>query len=126
MASWIVSLLLFAQSDPVAEAVRALEAKQYPAAIAHLKGAAAKSPKDHQILFNLALAYSLNGQEELAVAEYVKVLELQPELYAAQLNLGILLHANKPDAALPYLEAARKAKPSEFSPAFYLAESLGR
>jgi tetratricopeptide (TPR) repeat protein len=124
---WILAFLLFAQEEPSAtEGLRALEAKNYQAAITHFKAAAEKNPKDHETLFHLALAYSLNGQEELSVEQYRKVLELKPGLYAADLNLGILLHATNPEAALPHLEAARKEKAGEFSPAFYLSEALAR
>ena len=121
---WLFAFLLFAQEEPAAEGLRALEAKNHAAAVTQLKAAAEKSPKDHEILFNLALAYSLNGQEQLATEQYRKVLELKPGLYAAELNLGILLQSQSPEAALPHLEAARKEKPREFSPAFHLGEAL--
>jgi Flp pilus assembly protein TadD len=114
MAWWMLAFLLLAQEEPSAEGLRALEAKNYAAAVAHLKAAAEKSPKDHEVLFNLALAYSLDGQEQLAAEQYRKVLELKPGLYAAELNLGILLHSSSPEAALPHLEAARKEKESDF------------
>jgi tetratricopeptide (TPR) repeat protein len=123
---WLLAFLLLAQGEPAAEGLRALEAKNYPAAVTHLKAAAEKSPSDVEVLFNLGLAYSLNGQEQLAVEQYRKILELKPGLYAAELNLGILLHSTSPEAALPHLEAARKEKAGEFSPAFYLAEALAR
>jgi tetratricopeptide (TPR) repeat protein len=126
MAWWMLAFLLLAQEEPSAEGLCALEAKNYAAAVAHLKAAAEKSPKDHEVLFNLALAYSLDGQEQLAAEQYRKVLELKPGLYAAELNLGILLHSSSPEAALPHLEAARKEKESDFSPAFYLADALSR
>lgn len=124
MVWWMVPLLLLAQEDPAAEGQKALEAKNYPAAITYLKSAVEKTPDDIASRFNLAFAYSLSGQTELAAQQYTKVLELKPGLYEAELNLGILLQPEHPDQALPHLEAARKEKPNQFAPAFYLAEAL--
>ena len=66
----------------------------------------------------------LNRDPE-AIASYKKVLELKPDLYEAQLNLGIvLLRSKQPAEAAQYLEAAAKQKPKEFRPAYNAALAL--
>src|ERR1700689_5658124 len=59
------------------------------------------------------------------VAEYKKALDLKPGLYAAELNLGILLIRDQQAAeAVSHLQAAAEQKPKEFRPREYLAEAL--
>jgi tetratricopeptide (TPR) repeat protein len=126
----VIAALLLQSASPTApdwqaEGLRALEQKNYPAAVEALTKAVAADPKDYSLHFNLALADSLAGRDAEGISEYRKTLELKPGLYQANLNLGILLLRDKQaEAALPLLEAARTAKPNEFRPAFYLAEGL--
>ena len=126
----VIAALLFQSASPTApdwraEGLRALEQKNYSAAIEALTKAVAADPKDYSLHFNLALADSLAARDADGIAEYRKTLELKPDLYQANLNLGILLLRNKQaEAAMPVFEAARAAKPNEFRPAFYLAEAL--
>lgn len=75
--------------------------------------------------FDLALQYSIDGKDALAIPEYRKVLELAPDLYEAHINLGqVLLRAKQPAEALPHLKRAREQKPGEFKPVYFLAETL--
>jgi len=75
--------------------------------------------------FDLALQFSIDGKDAEAIPEYRKVLELMPDLYEAQINLGqVLLRSKKPAEALPHLKRAHEQKPAEFRPAYYLAEAL--
>jgi len=125
----LVALLLQSAAAPApdwqSEGLKALEQKNYPAAIEALTKAVAAGPKDYAAHFNLALALSLAGRDPEAIAEYRKTLELEPGLYQADLNLGILLLRGKqPEAAVAVLDEAHAAKPNEFRPAFYLAEAL--
>jgi tetratricopeptide (TPR) repeat protein len=107
------------------EGLRALEQKDYPAAIAALEKAVNADPKDFAVRFNLALAYSLTDRDREAIGEYRKTLEIKPDLYEANLNLGILLLRNKQaNAAVEVLRRASTAKPSEARPALYLADAL--
>jgi tetratricopeptide (TPR) repeat protein len=111
--------------DRQSEGLRALEQKNYPAAIEAFTKAVAAEPKDYSLHFNLALADSLSGLDAQAIAEYRKTLELKPGLYQANLNLGILLLRNKQtDAAVAVLQEAHTAKPGEFRPTLYLADAL--
>jgi len=134
MKSRLVTFLLatlmacasFAQApDYAAEGGKALDAKQYAAAVDLFQKAVAADPKDFAAHFQLALAESLSGKDADAIAQYKNVLQLNPGLYQAQLNLGMLLVRGKqPAEAVPLLKSALEQKPREFRPAFYLAEAL--
>jgi protein O-GlcNAc transferase len=123
---WLVLVLLIAQSvDYQAEGIRALEAEQYPAAVDWFTKAIAAKPKDYVPHYHLALAYSLLGKDAEAIAQYKTTLELKPELYEAELNLGIcLLRTKNSGASLPYLKTASERKPNEFRPVLYFAQAL--
>jgi Tfp pilus assembly protein PilF len=111
--------------DPAAEGLKALDARKYDLAAQEFTKAVAADPKDYTSHFNLALANSLLGKPAEAIAGYKKVLELQPGLYEAQLNLGIVLVGQKRAAeALPYLDAAAGQKPKEPRPRLYLSLAL--
>jgi tetratricopeptide (TPR) repeat protein len=111
--------------DWQAEGLKALDQKNYPAAIDALRKAVAAEPKDIAAHFNLALAYSLSDRDAEAIAEYRATLELKPDLYEANLNLGILLLRGKqPEAAADPLQKAVSARPKEVRPAAYLADAL--
>jgi tetratricopeptide (TPR) repeat protein len=65
------------------------------------------------------------GRDAEATASYRKALELKPGLYAAQLNLGILLLGQRQAAeAARLLEEAAKQKPKEFRPVFYAGQAF--
>jgi tetratricopeptide (TPR) repeat protein len=88
----LLSGLLLAQtSDPVAEGVKALDARQYDLAIEHFTRAISADPSDYGAHFQLGLAYSLAGKDALAVPEYRKSLELRPGVLQAEFNLGTSL-----------------------------------
>src|SRR5437016_4141283 len=70
-----------------ADGLKALEQKNYVAAVELFTKALAADPADYSAHFNLALAYSLLDRDREAVASYRKVLELKPGLYQAELNL---------------------------------------
>ncbi len=123
---WFFLVLLVAQApDYQAEGTKALDARQYQAAVDLFTQAVAADPKDYAAHFQLALAYSLLGKDAEAVAEYKSTLELKPELYEAELNEGIcLLRMKDPASALPLLQKATEQKPKEFRPAYYYAQAL--
>jgi tetratricopeptide (TPR) repeat protein len=110
--------------DPQEAGLKALEAKQYLAAIAEFEKAIAAGPRDYAAHFHLGLARSLAGQNAAAAAAYRKTLELKPGLYEAQLNLGIVLLDLKQAAeAVEILKPAVAKKPREFRPNYYFAEA---
>lgn len=117
-------LFFFQAASPEAEGTKALDEGRYEAAAEAFSRAVAADPSDYSAHFNLALAYSLLQQDDRGIAEYRKTLELQPGLYQAELNLGILLLRQKqPKDAEPLLQAAANQKPAEYRPRFYLAEA---
>src|ERR1044071_8101399 len=96
---WLLLAALLAQAvDFQAEGLKALEAQKYDDAVAIFAKAVAADPKDYGPHFHLALSYSLTGKDALAIPEYKTTLELQPGLYEAEMNMGILLLRNR-DAA---------------------------
>lgn len=125
---WLVALHLFLafQSNFYERGLKAMQEQRYQAAVEDFTNAIAAEPKDYALHFNLALAYSLLNKDTEGIAEYRKVLELKPDLYQAQLNIGMLLLRQKQMAeAISPLTAAAGQKPKEFRPNFYLAEALG-
>ncbi len=123
---WLVLVAFLAQTvDYQADGIKALDAKQYDTAVALFTKAIAVDPKDYGAHFHLALSYSLLGKDASAIPEYKTVLELKPDLYEAELNLGIcLLRVKDPDGAVQYLKRASEQKPKEYRPALYLAQAL--
>ena len=115
---------LMASEDWQADGSKALDEKRYDAAIAIFSKAAASDPKDYTAHFQLALAYSLTDRDADSVREYREVLNLKPNLYEAELNLGIvLLRDRRPSDALPLLTAAAASKPLAFRPRYYQGEA---
>jgi tetratricopeptide (TPR) repeat protein len=124
-AAATVLLFLLQSPDFNEEGRKALEAQKYEEAAQAFTKAIAADATDYTAHFHLALADSMLKKDAEATAEYKKVLELKPDLYEAQLNLGILLLRQKQaEASVPYLQQAADKKPKEYRPRFYLAEAL--
>src|ERR1044072_9712350 len=122
-AAATVLCFLLQTPDYNEEGRKALEAQKYEEAAQDFTKAIAADATDYTAHFHLALAQSLLPKAAEAIAEYKKVLELKPDLYEAQLNLGILLLRQKQaEAALPSLQQEADKKPREYRPRFYLAE----
>jgi tetratricopeptide (TPR) repeat protein len=118
-------LFLAFQSNFYEQGMKAMQEQRYQAAVDDFNNAIAAEPKDFTLHFNLALAYSLLGKDSDGVAEYKKCLDMNPGLYQANLNIGILLLRDKqPADAIPFLTAAVAAKPKEFRPSYYLGEAF--
>lgn len=118
-------LSLLQNPDFSAEGLKAMDAQKYELAAQFFAKAVQAHPDDYAAHFNLALANTLTGKDEEAVAGYRRVLELKPGLYEAQLNLGmVLLRRKQAREAVPPLQAAADNKPKEFRPRLYLADAL--
>jgi tetratricopeptide (TPR) repeat protein len=114
-----------AAEDPAAEGLKALDAAKYDLAAEEFTKAIAADPKDYGSYFNLAFANTMLHKPEEAISGYKKTLELKPDLYEAEINLGIVLLDQKRAAeALPYLDAAAAQKPKEARPRLFLAHAL--
>jgi len=123
-AALLVLLLAF-QTNYYEQGLKALDQKQYQSAVDDFLKAIEAEPKDYTAHFNLALAYSLLGNNAEATNEYKKVLELKPELYEANLNLGIIfVRSSQAAQAVPYLTNAVAQKPKEYRPNYNLASAL--
>src|SRR5579863_9443561 len=112
----LLASFVYAQPDDFqAEGLKALDARKYEDAAALFSKAIAADPKDYGAHFNLALAYSMLGRNADAIPEYKAVLDLQPGLYEAEMNLGISLLQTKDAAgAIPHLQSATRQKPQEY------------
>src|ERR1700682_6424633 len=100
----LLVLFLAFQSNYYEQGMKALDQKQYQSAVDDFLKAVEAEPQDYTLRFNLALAYSLLGNNAEAANQYKKVLELKPDLYQANLNLGIVfLKVNEGALAVPYL-----------------------
>lgn len=111
--------------DYQADGIKALDAKNYPAALELFTKAVDADPKDYAAHFHLALSYSLLDKYAEAIPQYRVALDLRPRLYDAELNLAMcLLHVKDPVAATPLLKDAVEQKPKEFRPAYYLGAAL--
>lgn len=111
--------------SPVEDGIKALDAGKPAEAELLFTKATLADPADYSAFFNLAFAQSVLNKDSAATANYRKVLALKPGLYEAELNLGILLLRQKlSQDAIPYLEAAAKAKPDQYRPNYYLGDAL--
>ena len=119
------AMAALALQDPLSDGIKALDAKDYPAAVAAFEKLAAAEPENYAAHFHLGLAQSLAGNADAAVGHYRKTLELKPALYEAEVNLGLLLFERKDyAAALPLLESALRAKPGNAAASVGVARSL--
>lgn len=119
-----IVLCFYQAADPQEQGLKALEAKQYPEAIAAFEKAVAADGKDYSAHFHLGLARSMAGDNPGAADAYRKTLELKPGLYEAQLNLGaVLINLKDAAGAVPVLKEAAAQKPKEFRPNYYLGEA---
>ena len=91
----LLVLFLAFQNNYYELGMKALDQQQYQSAVDNLLKAVEAEPQDYTVRFNLALAYSLFGKDPEAIVQYKKVLELKPDLYQADLNLGISLVRSK-------------------------------
>lgn len=121
----LVPLLPACALAQTGDGIKALEARNYEAAVAAFTKATEADPRDYYAYFHLGLAYSMVNRDAEGIAAYRKALELKPGLYEAQVNAGILLLGQKRAAeAAALLEQAVAQKPKEARPRYYLGEAL--
>ena len=111
--------------DAIVKAEKALDAKDYAAAVTLLKELTAQEPKNDRAWFDLAYAHTMLGERGEAIAAYKKALELRPKLTQGSLNLGILLLEEKQAAeAVQHLEAVVAARPKDARAHLLLADAV--
>jgi tetratricopeptide (TPR) repeat protein len=113
------------QTNPQAEGLQALDQHDYHRAEQIFTKLAAADPKDYSALFNLALAETALNENDQAAEHYKQTLALKPNLYEAELNLGILyLRERRAADAETLLRDATKQKANQARPLRYLGDSL--
>ncbi len=116
-----------ARPDEVQEANQALEQQDFARAAGILEKLLERDAENISLRFNLAFAYTHLGQDGKAIALYEKVIQQQPELIAARMNLGLLLLQNRRAAdALPHLQAGAEARSGDFQTQLFYARALAQ
>lgn len=100
-------------SSAVREAVAAIEKQDYTTAKTKLKAATTTDPKDYHAWYYLGYTESRLGRNTEAADAYRRSLELKPDLFESNLNLGVLLAKQNDPQAEKYLRAATGLKPSD-------------
>jgi Flp pilus assembly protein TadD len=107
------------------QAEDALEKKDYQSALAPLQTIVHAAPDSAEAWFYLGYACHGLHQDADARSAYEKAVRLNPELYQAQANLGLLLFAMKDvTGALPHLQKAVALKPGDARPRLDLGIAL--
>lgn len=96
----------------IAQAEAAIDKKDTGSAEALLKQAVQHDPKSYRGWFDLGVLYSQTGRRPDAVEAYKKVVELNPMLFEANFNLGVLLAQANDPSAQTYLKAATALTPT--------------
>jgi Flp pilus assembly protein TadD len=101
-----------APADPLEEAERLLKKEQYAQAEEKLQAAIGTHAKNPQAWFDLGFAQSHLGKTEEAAGAYRKAVELAPDWFEANVNLGVdLARSGKRTEAVSVLKHAVELKP---------------
>ena len=96
---------------------------KYAEAIDEYQRELVDNPSDEAALFGLALAQARLGKTSEAVQSYLQTLRINPDLWEAELNVGILLAGEQDlDRALFHLERAQSLNPKSFTASFFAAK----
>ncbi len=101
-----------AESRLVREAEAALDKQDYATAEARLTAATQAAPADYQAWFYLGHVYAQTNRPDESIAAYRKAVAAKPDLFEANLNLGIALARKRDPEAEKYLRAATQLKPA--------------
>lgn len=107
-------------NDLLDEARMDIDRKDFQAAIAPLQKVIARQDDFSYAHFQLAYVYTALQRPKDAQAEYERVIQLDPKMPEARLNLGILLLDRDPAAAVAPLEKAVELLPAQSRPRFLL------
>lgn len=110
----------------LASAQEALNKEDFDTAAQDYQDYLAKKPDDALAHFQLGYAYTGMKKNEEAKKEYEKAIELDPEMGAAYLNLGLTLLDTDAAGAVEPLEKAVELKPDEPRPKFLLGWAYER
>jgi len=97
--------------DPLQEAEELLQKQQYSEAKQKLQFLTSTQAQNPQVWFDLGYAQSHLGETAGAISAYRKAVELEPNWFEANLNLGLdLAKSGDPAAAVPVLKHATGLK----------------
>jgi Tfp pilus assembly protein PilF len=100
------------QSSPVDQAEAAIDKESWAEAETLLQDAVAKDPKDYRAWFDLGFTYTSQDKTSEAAQAYRHSVDIKPDIFESNLNLGIsLAKLGNPEAA-KYLAAATRLKPT--------------
>jgi superkiller protein 3 len=119
-------------SDPAAKelndlldaAQAALEKQDFEGAARNYQDYLAKKPDDAVVHYDLGYIDSALKRPDDAKAEYQRAIELDPKMAAAYLNLGVVLMATDPAAAIDPLEKAADLNPDDAHTKWVLGTAL--
>lgn len=111
----------------LAAAQQAIDRQDYATAVTILENFLLEHPGQVEALFNLAYCYSLQGRTADAMEMYRQTLEVDPKLFPAHLNLGLLLlNDGQPAAAAEEFQKAVALDPNHYRAHLYAAVALER
>jgi len=99
-------------STLLTQAETAIEKKDYANAEPLLKKVAAKDPTNYLAWFDLGFVYSALGKTDASIAAHRKSVSAKPDVFEANLNLGLMLAKTGHPDAEQFLRTATKLKPS--------------
>lgn len=105
-----------ARASLLRDAEAAIDKQDFTTAEPKLQQATAQDPKDYRAWFDLGFVYSSTGRKTEAIDAYRKSVELKPDVFEVNVNLGVLLAAAGDPDAEKYLRAATKLKPAMSKP----------
>jgi superkiller protein 3 len=102
-----------------------LKEGKFVEAIAWYKSSLEDHPDNEAAYFGMALAQTQAGLAEDAVLSYEAALKINPQLWEAETNLGMLLmNQQRFEQALPHFQRASELNPKNFQSAFFAAKAL--
>ena len=112
--------------DLLDEAQRAVDRQDFEAALVPLQKLVAEQPESAYAHFQLGYVFTALQRWDEARAEYLRALELDPQLAEAHLNLGLLFLDGDPPAAVAPLRKAVELLPAQSRPRLLLGLALER
>jgi tetratricopeptide (TPR) repeat protein len=106
---------------------KAMDARQWPEAMASLRKAAELAPDNAFTRLNLATSLYMHGDADGALEQYRAAIRLSPELAKAHFGIGVLMETRGQDReAIDAFAAAVKYDPGQVEARFSLANALRR
>ena len=101
------------QRVALTKAETAIEKKDYVSAESLLKQIVEKDPKNYQAWFDLGFVYNAVSKPDDSIDAYRKSVAAKPDVFEANLNLGLMLAKHGDPESEKFLRAATKLIPSD-------------